>query len=178
MADKKDELAVVNTQELGDAIGRAVAEGIAASSPRKVTIGQFVAKGPFSPAGIKLKAKLRRETWQNGSRCSAETLHGEEINLLNRITHGGRYIDRKVEVIIENEGSTDNEVVHIRFNNKKDAYPELKAQCRDFKDMLRQVVEAQEAEDAEKEEMVVRKQERHFGRGKATVEAREKAGVE
>lgn len=126
------------------AIG-SIAQTIAANQPkRKVTIGDYNPKSVLHPDGIKNTPKLTRKCYQNGVELHEDTLKDSEIRLLNRITHSGRYIDRKVEVFLQQNGSTDD--VHIRYNNKRDAMFELREFVRNFEDMLTQVIAGQEAE--------------------------------
>jgi hypothetical protein len=170
------------------ALASAIAQGIATSTRRKMTYGEYDQLGPRNSYHPKSKAEtptLRREAWQNGYACEESTLMDEEIRLFNRITHSGRYFNRLVEVI------ADQDAVHIRYNNRTaDHRFALKNHFRSLKELLEIVVAQQEAEDkelklAEEEKREERRKreeakERYsgFGNSKATREAREKAGVE
>jgi len=135
------------------AIGSAVAQGIAANKgPEKVTVGQYmrVGKNGFHPEGYGQTPKMNRLYLQNGSQIAAGTSHDDEIRLLNRITHSGRYLDRMVEVVVNNDSA--DESVDIRFSNTLASAFELKGKARDFREMLKQIVDAQEMEDLEREE--------------------------
>lgn len=182
---KQPSLAGFDTNVLGKVIGDAVADGMKKNTRPKVSIGQYLQRGfsifhPNGPGKV-----LLRECYQNGSLVDPAKTHDEEIELLNRITHSGRYIDRLVEVFIEQNGSDD--VVHIRFNNKSDAISELKGHISIpmkgkksfFQAMLEEIVAAQEQEDKEMEvqEDMKREQRRRYFETKATKEARARAGV-
>lgn len=172
-----------NQADLGTTIGAAVASGIAATTRRKITNGEYALLGPRNSYHPKSKAEtpiLKRQAWQNDTQLHEGTLFDREVVLLNRITHSGRYFDRKVEVI-----STDDDV-YIRYNNKtNDQRNELKNAFRSLLELLEEVVKVQEREDKDAKEMaefqLAEKQtreaakERHFGRGKATQDAIERA---
>lgn len=160
-----------NMQDFASIIGAAVAQGIAANTPKKTTFGQYVARQNRG------RSKLTRECYQNGFRMEASSLSNDEIDLLNKIDRTGRYINRMVEVIIQDAGT--DEIVEIRFSNKtSDQRFELKGFVRNFLDMLQQITAAQAEERKEDEEKLERKQaRRHFGDNKAFREASAKAGV-
>jgi hypothetical protein len=166
----------VDYDRMGDAIGNAVAKGIAANTRRKITFGEYQARGGISqyhPDPSK-KVKMNRDYFNNGRLIEYATAYDREIELLNQITHSGRYIDRLVEVVVTQNGS--EEVVDIRFSNKTQFAFELKGKARDFTDMLEQIVAAQKIEREEREEFENnRSNRRHFGAGKASTEARAKA---
>ncbi len=116
---------------------------------------------------------MKRPYFQNGVKIEYASTYDKEIALLNRITHSGRYINRLVEVVVSQEGADDT--VDIRFNNKTpDMQMELKGYCRNFVDMLEQIVDAQEMEDLEAEERKATSTPgrvsvpRQFGNSKAT----------
>lgn len=101
---------------LGQVIGDAVAQGMAASAPRrKVSIGEYDPKTACQPDKTKT-IKLTRVCFQNGAFIHAHVLYNDEIELLNGLTHSGRYIDRLVEVVLVPNGAEDE--VHINYNNK------------------------------------------------------------
>jgi hypothetical protein len=120
---------------------------LAAQAPRKIGIGEYDPRTPWHP--IKADAhKLTRTCFQNGHLLDDEQLFNEEIDALNRIVRSGRYLDRLVEVIVRDEGP--DETVEIRFASRTaDQRNAVQRLCRDFKDMLEQIVVAQQAEDAE-----------------------------
>jgi hypothetical protein len=159
-------------------IGEAVATGMAKNTRRKVTYGEYIKRthsamhpDPAWPNGPPLK----RQTWINGDHLDQVGTLDKEINLLNQITHSGRYINRLVEVLVRQEGL--DEVLEIRYNNTKDS--ELPNHSRNLIDTLSQIVEAQKIEREEEEiTQEARKEARRmFGNAKATREARERAGV-
>jgi hypothetical protein len=170
------------------ALGAAIAAGIAQTQPaRKVTIGEYVRRGAINQYHTGKKAlKMTREYYQNGKMIYPDTCFDKEIELLNQITHSGRYIDRLVEVVVIQNGS--EEAVDIRFSNKVQFAFELKGKARDFTDILEQIVAAQKIEREDMEDDKADRQERaaarrskatspSFGNGKATRAAREAAGV-
>lgn len=176
-------LAPLDMNQLGQTIGNAVAAGMAASAPpRKMTTGEYVRRGAINQyhPDPKVRLKFNRDYYQNGRLIEFGTTYDREVELLNQITHSGRYIDRLVEVVVVQEGS--EEVVDIRFSNKKDKAFELKGKARDFTDMLQQIVAAQKIERENMEDDKADRAERaaarrSFGNGKATREARQAAGV-
>lgn len=174
-----------NQADFGKSIGDAVAQGIAATTRRKVTFGEYDALGPRNSYHPKSKAEtpvLKRQAWQNDTPLMENTLFDREILLLNRITHSGRYLDRKVEIIF------NDDAVYIRYNNKTaDQRFELKNYFQSLIGLLELVVKEQEAEDkaakelqedqlAERQKREAAK-ERHFGRGQNTLDAVAKAAA-
>lgn len=172
-----------NQADLGTTIGAAVAQGIAQTTRRKVTNGEYQQLGPRNSYHPKSKAEtptLKRQAWQNDTMLQDSTLYDREIELLNRITHSGRYMDRKVEVIFTEDD------IYIRYNNRtSDQRFELKNHFRSLLELLENVVKVQEQEDKDAKEtaefQLAEKQtreaakERHFGRGQATKDAVAKA---
>ncbi len=125
--------------DLAKMISDGIAQGITAAQPKKLTYGQYQRKQPKLP-------KLLRPTSQNG--YPVQNLTAAEITLCNRITHSGRYMDRRVEVILKVEGN--DETLELRYPNKTtDQRFEMKSYFRNFEDLVRQIVEVQELEDAE-----------------------------
>lgn len=173
-----------NNADMGAAIGAAVAQGIAATTRRKVTNGEYELRAGRNSYHPKSKAEtptLKRQVWQNDTAVQESTLFDREVNLLNRITHSGRYMDRKVEVLF------NEDAIYIRYNNKTQEQKfDLKNHFRTLEELLEVVVKQQEAEDKEAKEtaefQLAEKQlrlaakERHFGNSKVTQEARERAG--
>lgn len=160
--------------QFAKALGDAVAEGMAKNAaPRKMTFGEYARTGasPFHPKGGAQTPKASRVYMQNGWPMPLAQVHDDEIRLLNRITHSGRYIDRKVEVVVNDDNA--EETVDIRFSNKIEHAFELKGLARNFKDMLQQIVDAQELEDLELEERNEGKTKgRIFGSNKTSQAAR------
>lgn len=166
----------VDLTQLGQVIGDSVARGIAANTRRRLTYGEYTARGgnsPFHPDPLK-KVKMNRDYYQNGRLIEHATTYDKEIELLNQITHSGRYIDRLVEVVVIQNGSQES--VNIVFSNKSQFAFELKGKARDFTDMLEQIIAAQKIENEEREEFEAnRSNRRHFGGGKNSADARAKA---
>lgn len=170
--------------QLGQIIGDSVSRGIAQNAPpRKITIGEYNrTRGSQYHPDPKVKVKMTREYYQNGRLIEHAITFDREIELLNQITHSGRYIDRLVEVVVVQNGA--DEAIDIRFSNKPNFAFELKGKARDFTDMLQQIVAAQKLERdemdddrADRAERKTARQARSFGNGKASREAREAAGV-
>lgn len=163
--------------QFAKALGDAVAEGMAKNQgPRKITFGEYARNGatPFHPKGQSGMPKPSRVYMQNGWPMPLAQVHDDEIRLLNRITHSGRYLERKVEVIVNTD--TADESVDIRFSNTLAHAFELKGLARNFKDMLQQIVDAQEMEDLELEERNEQKGKgRVFGSSKTSQTARNAA---
>lgn len=172
-----------NQADLGTTIGAAVAAGIAQTTRRKVTNGEYeqrAGKNAYHPKSKAQTPTLKRPAWQNGTLVQEHTLFDREVELFNRLTHSGRYMDRLVEVHYSDEG------VEVRYNNKGDLGYALKNHFLNLLDLLEKLVKIQEQEDKEAKEMaefqLAEKQtreaakERHFGRGKNTLEAVERAG--
>lgn len=174
----------LSPEQLATAIGDAVGKALAANGPRRrLTFGEYKNRGgynAFHPTKATEKTlNPRRMYSQNGFNLHNDSLHDKEIELLNKITHSGRYINRIVEVIVSQNGA-DQEVVEIRFPCKTpDQRIEMKGLARNFIDMLEQITTTQneEREEAEVVEEAKKEQRRKFGEGKASREAREKAGV-
>ncbi len=169
----------VNLADLGKVMGDAVAAGIASGTRRKVTFGEYQARGgnsPFHPDPNK-RVKMNRAYFQNGHQIEIATAYDAEVEYLNQITHSGRYIDRLVEVVVSQDGS--EETVDIRFSNKSSQAFELKGRAKDFTEILRQIVAAQKIEREEADEIEAARQERRktFGQGKATRAAVDAAAV-
>lgn len=131
-------------------ISAGVASGIQATAPkRKVSFGEYDPKTTCHPSKAKA-SRMTREYFQNGFKAEHDTTSDTEIDLLNQITHSGRYINRLVEVLV-NKDNID-EVVYINWNCKlPDQRFGVMGFARNFEDMLKQIVDAQKAEDEEDE---------------------------
>ena len=164
---------------LGQTIAQGVVEGISKTERKKMTFGQYLAIGghsPFHPNTPEYPdghshPRLLHKVFQNGAYCFEDTLHDKEIVLLNKITHSGRYCGRLVEVIVNNEGSSD-EVVEIRFGNSNanifQIYGEVgynkKKHVSPFEAILESIVADQEAENEERQEQEVEVAEKMIAR--------------
>jgi len=160
-------------KSLGETIGKSVAEGMAKHSRPKVSFGQYIKKvhssthpDPNFPDGPPLK----REAWINGLRAERHQLSDTEINLLNRLSRTGRYVDRLVEVVVGQDG------VEIRYNDSTTDHRNTNnSKWRTTAEMLELIVTAMDVENAEEAAEFEEKQEkkrRHFGDNKASREAR------
>lgn len=160
---------------LSTAIGQSVASAVAATQPpRQLTPAQYDPRTTAHP-NKRTAAKFTRVCKQNGIVCDWDVTTDDEIRFLNRLTHSGWYLDGLVEVLVERKGQ--DETVDIRYNNKGVANQlALAHKCVDFADMLRQIVKVQDEEDLEEATRPEPKR-RPFGHARATVEARERAGV-
>jgi len=152
-----DKIGSNNTDLISQKIGEGVAAGIASTQRRKVSFGEYIAK-PHSPNRQDLSIKLHRVCMQNGFYLADSLLTDNEIYLLNKITHSGRYCDRFVEVAVLVDGAESQ--VDIRFPN---ATADQRFALREhvdysprrhrtvFQAMLEQIVDEQDQERAEKE---------------------------
>lgn len=176
-----DEGQDIDYDRLGQVIGVAVAEGTAKASRKRQPFALYDPKTPWHPDKSKT-LKLRRVCYQNGVFLFADKLSNTEIDLLNRITHSGRYVDRLVEVVVDQSGA--DEAVDIRYNNKThDQANELRGKARSLVEMLQMIVADQEDEDKDMAEREGKRtptqaQRRHFGDTAASREARQSAGIE
>lgn len=161
----------VNGADLGKTISDAIQAGMAANAPRrKVSFGDYIRTHhtPFSDGSI----KLTRECFQWGHPLHVETLTNHEIELLNRIDRSGRYINRMVEVIVNQEGADETVMIRWKCATADDRMA-IAPYITSFEHCLEQIVAAQTAEDAEdvtNAETYVAKR-RHFGDNKSTREA-------
>lgn len=139
---KASGLTLAQADELGDRIAAGIASGIAQTQgPRKVTIGQYQRLH-------KRKVSLSREYYQNTHRLFLEDLTDDQVKLLNKLHRSGRYLKNKVQVIVRGEGqSVAEQTVHIMYS---DATPDQRMEnyklFRDFTDLVKQLVDAQEIE--------------------------------
>jgi len=135
-------LTETQTDALGDRIAAGIAAGIAATQgPRKLSIGQY-------QRAHARKVKLLRETTQNTHTLFLENLTDDQVKLLNRVHRSGRYLNKKVQVIVKNEGQPISEQsVHIMYS---DATPDQRMEnyklFKDFTDLVKQIVDEQDIE--------------------------------
>jgi hypothetical protein len=103
---------------MADRIAEGVARGIEASAPKKVPYGRY---DPMSPnqKGMPKKSmpKLTRECFQNGERMNGDLMTAEEIKLMNLLTVPGRYVDRRVEVVIRENVGDEKPTVELRYSD-------------------------------------------------------------
>ncbi len=149
-----------------------IAAGINEARPQKVTPGRYDPKTPFQPDKSKTR-RLKRATYQNGTRLNPIQMFNSEIDLANKIVRSGRYINRLVEVIVHQDGS--EEVVEIRYKNRSvDDRMELKSAFRSLEELLSKIVTEQDEKLAEEGAL---KAERKAFSSKATEEARARAAA-
>ena len=149
-----------------------IAAGINEARPQKVTLGRYDPKTPWQPDKTKT-LRLKRATYQNGSRWNPGQLTNAEIRLANAITRSGRYLNRLVEVIVAQDGS--EETVEIRYKNRTiDERMDLKSAFRSLEELLQKIVTEQDEKLAE--EGVLKEARKAFS-SKATEEARARAAA-
>lgn len=73
---------------------------------RQLSINEVLPNSPWNPEGKRVRAKFSRPTFLHGIDLNSLTLFEEEIELFNQLKPG-RYIDRKVEVRLTQDGSID-----------------------------------------------------------------------
>lgn len=137
-------------------LGAQIAEGIAKAQRRAKTYGEYVATtGSYYHPDPNKKIALTRKCFQNGGEIMITNIYDEEAELLNRLTHSGRYLDRLVEVSIRDTGG-DTAEVHLNYNNKiaglnaiKEKLERRKSDKSTLMTILRMIVEEQEIEDLE-----------------------------
>src|ERR1035437_3587304 len=170
-----------NFAQMGEAIGAAVSVGMAKATRKRKSYGEYIRTphstthpDPAFPNG----PVLRRETLINGWRAQTDMLHDREIDLLNRLTHSGRYLNRLVEVLVQLNGPEED--VQIRWNTKTtDQRFDAARHWTDLEAMLDKIVTVQVEEDAEEALLKDEKQARRrisFD-SKTTRDARAQAGV-
>lgn len=126
-----------------DKLAGAISRGIAATAPKKVTLGQYDRRSPNQP-DKRLTHTLKHVCYQNGYRIPAKRLTNAEIDGLNAITRPGRYINRMVEVALWDDGG----VVHLdlRYTNlTADSRFENKNHFRSFEELVTKIVVEQNA---------------------------------
>jgi len=161
---------------LASEIGTAIALAMDKNNPKKVTYGQYLKRGTANhPLGL-ASPKFTRPYFQNGRLVPYAGVSDEVVTLLNSITHSGRYINRKVEVIVRENGG-DGQSVEFRYKNGSiDERMDLKSEFRSFKEMVALIAAEQQAEREEDEDNPKRVVTRRpFGSGKNTRAAEEAA---
>lgn len=153
-------LTIDDLETVGAVMGKAVANGINETQRRKVTIGEYMQR-PGSPFSTR-RPRLKRETYQNGYRLTSLNLTDEQIQLCNKLTHSGRYLNRIVTVVLTDNGAGEEEL-NIRWNCKNvNQRMDAKGVFKDFTDLLQQLVALQKEED-ELEEARKHPPRQHFG---------------
>jgi hypothetical protein len=110
-----------------------IKSGFQATVRPKVTIGEYAARN-------RRRVRLNKEVYQNGGPVKEHQLSEKEIEWLNKLHRPGRYLDRKVEVIVKNDDS-ENTVIWLRYSDKSpDQRIDNKSRFRDFEDLVKKCV--------------------------------------
>lgn len=133
-------------KEIATTMADSIAEAMNKHMPRKMSAGEYARK-------YGKKVRLTRTCYQNGYGIDNTRLTDEETELLNKLVRPGKYMDRKVEVIVRPE--PDN-TLEIRYSDKRvDQRIELSHYFRSFKELLTKLIAeqtlAQEEEKARRE---------------------------
>lgn len=127
--------------DIADRISEGIARGIQESRPKKVSIGEYTRREALAHP----MPKSTYAIYQNGIPAQPSA---DAIRSCNRMTHGGRYLNRTVEVVFRDEGGDlslnfvyANKTVDQRFENIK--------HWTSFDDLTAKIAKAQEHEDAE-----------------------------
>lgn len=124
----KDDLAA-----FGKSIADGIATGFKATTRPKVSIGEYQARH-------RRKVRLNKEVYQNGGLVRLENISDAEVGWLNRLHRPGRYINRKVEVIVKND-DPDNIVVYLRYSDRApDQRFENAKHFKDFEELVKKIV--------------------------------------
>jgi hypothetical protein len=116
-------------EKMADRIAEGVAKGIAQSAPKKVSFARYDPKTSWQKdTPKKLMPKLKRPCFQNGQMMDDGKMTAEEINLMNGLDTPGRFIDRRVEVIIREDGT--QKVVELRYSDTVNQMMELRDKVR------------------------------------------------
>lgn len=131
-----------NWSQFADKISQGIAEGLAKLQPRKVTFGEYQRKLPKKPT-------LLRPFAQNGFPVMANQLEAEQIDMLNKLHRSGRYIGRRLEIIIRNaDREIADQSVEMRYSNKTNEQRIDNAKyLGSLTDMLTKVLTEQDALD-------------------------------
>jgi hypothetical protein len=171
-------IAGVVTQQLTSSMGGgglsnagladAIAAGIAGSTRRRKTFGEYVATvGNYYHPVVSATVHFtpNRKYFQNDAEFMHSNLFDQEVSLLNRLTHSGRYLNRLIEVGLREEDG--HQVFNLRYSNKSAGMNAIKEQLfrqpgdkSTLATILRQIVEAQEAEDRETADLLEARQAR------------------
>ena len=128
----------ISTDQLAEAVARGIT---AAQGPKKLTPGQYAKRERERNP----KPALKRPVYQNGYSVDVDSgaVTAEAITLMNRITTSGRYLGRRVEVIVRND--PNDKAVEIRYPNKSiDQRMENAQFFTSFTDLVRKIVAEQD----------------------------------
>lgn len=130
--------------DIGDRIAAGIQRGLEASQPkRRIKPGssEFDPKSPFrSKNGPRLRGNYYLNgIWENEDQCT-----DEEIRLMNLLSRPGRYINRRVEIRINDDAG--QRTVFIAFADRTpDQRMENKDYWRNKRELLEKVIEEQGA---------------------------------
>jgi hypothetical protein len=143
MAETKDPQIQISDEAIGKLAG-AISSGIVQSQPaKKIEITDYKVKTPWNPEGNTKRPTLSRQTLQNGYEVSEHFLTDEEIRLFNELKPG-RYLNRKIEVIVRESENGSADTVDLRYPNKTiDQRYDLKALASNLEDLLRKIIAEQ-----------------------------------
>ena len=151
MANEKNEKAPgldIQLEALAGAIAAGITQAANQTGPvKQIPITKYRTKTPWNPKGLKPAARpqFARAYWQNGHPVELWHVTDEDVRNLN-LLKAGRYIDRKVEVVVRLAENGQAPACEIRYSNATaDQRFELKNLFRNFSELLRLIVEEQEA---------------------------------
>ena len=134
---------------LAQLIADGIAAGMAKLIPRKTTLGQYIAQH-------RRKVKLKVMVYQNSIFVHEAQLTEEEVGYLNAIHRPGRYINRKVEVLVAKHADDPVEI-DIRYADATtDQRLDNARHWRTFGDLVKQIVDEQSVAEENELEAVTR----------------------
>ena len=137
MADERNK----QMNDIGDRIAEGITKGLQDMAPKRIKPGSSLFD-PHSPFRSKKGPTLKGDVYQNGIKLNQEQLYDKEIELCNKITKSGRYIDRLVEVRVSDDAGA--RVVLISYPDKSvDQRMANKDHWRNLRELLELIVEQQ-----------------------------------
>lgn len=142
---KHVDLPDMSPEQLANLIGTAVTKGVVETTgPKKLTAGQYARR----EAAKNPKPKLTVHLTQNGYPANTDVMSAETITLANAIRLGGRYLNRRVEVIVKKD--SEGRHVDLRYPNASaDMRIENASYFSSFADLIKKIV-AEQGEKLEK----------------------------
>jgi hypothetical protein len=167
-------------EQFAETLAGAMAKANAATlPPRKITAGEYARREVKNRGGRKLRAGLT--VFQCGFMVTERQMSNTVIELVNGITHSGRYVDRLVEVVLRDELGED--VVDVRWpcktpDQRNDLAKRVSGPHKEiFENILQMIVDAQKAEREDHADRDKKNDARRaFGSGRSTREAYERSG--
>ena len=136
----------VNIEDLGSAIARGIIDANNQTGPiKQVPLPRYRGASNKNAAGLPeyLRPKMARDYSQNGNQISRWMVSDADVALLNQLK-AGRYVNRKVEVVVFPAEGGGIAQVDIRYSNASlDQRLELKNDFRTFTELLQRIVEEQ-----------------------------------